>query len=76
MDAAILKAAAERISNWSDRYGIFGDLYLNARGVTIRGSRGADHVVRTAAWFELEQARYPADLLEWMEEAVLRGLSD
>lgn len=75
-DIMILKAAAQRVSAWADRYGVYGDLYLTQMGVTIQASSGGNHVSRTVPWFELEQARYPAHVLDRLEEAVLRGLSD
>lgn len=72
---AILKASAERVSNWEENYGVFAEWYVGSSGLVLSASTGGNHIRKQVSWFELEQARYPANLLDRVEIAVLSGLS-
>ncbi len=74
-DLSILKLAAERVAMWEEPYGVFGNWQADLIGLVLVAHHGGEKIEKHVSWFEIEQARYPAHVLERAEAAALAGLS-
>jgi hypothetical protein len=75
-DISILKAAAERVSHWDIRHGVFANWQADGIGLLLVAQCGGESIEKRISWFEIEQARYPTHKLEQAEQAALAGLSN